>query len=567
MAASDEVLEARNRGLKALALAEKDKAFKVEPVRLKPFQSVKKKTPPSKKEKKLHQDESSVSRSLCFAANLSNKEKIQAFGHEWAEYPNSLFQPDENHPCGYAMRKGNKADYLAALQVSLNYENHVDLPHSEDPTSFCIDMMAFVQQFMDMGSKTFHEMQEKYLKNIISLRPTNCNAVHIIGDSYDAKNTSLKFEERHRRTKTPGTRTYVPHNQVPVPKWKDFIANYENKRNFLQHLQDSWMQETAHIPDGCSVVIEGFYHGPAVMLTRNSVSLLSGLACQQHEEADTRIFVHALYSVNKQGCARVVIRANDTDIIIMGIYHSSRIPDLKELWIQKCVTSANPGVLPTVYIPCNLIAELLNHKYPTIDIQAVILAAYTITGCDTVSYPFRIGKKHALKVALENNDILEPMAAYRKPDTDLTPTAVVVNSARMFYFALYGRTDFSGTLDELRCHLFITKKGDLRCLPCTKDTFEHYLKRSLHQLAIYKRATEPEPLLPDPCQFGRKLEGECLISKMMTKPAKPKIVKTYCKCKNAKCGGNCPCKRAGPECNVACLCSGNPLKCKRFADD
>ena len=104
MAASDEVLEARNRGLKALALAEKDKAFRVEPVRLKPFQSVKKKTPPSKKEKKLHQDESSVSRSLCFAANLSNKEKIEAFGHEWAEYPSSLFQPDENHPCGYAMR-------------------------------------------------------------------------------------------------------------------------------------------------------------------------------------------------------------------------------------------------------------------------------------------------------------------------------------------------------------------------------------------------------------------------------------------------------------------------------
>ena len=159
------------------------------------------------------------------------------------------------------------------------------------------------------------------------------------------------------------------------------------------------------------------------------------------------------------------------------------------------------------------------------------------------------------------------MAAYGKPDTDLTPTAVVVNSARMFYFALYGRTDFSGTLDELRCHLFITKKGNLRCLPCIEDAFEHHLKRGLHQLDIYKWATEPELLLPDPCQFGQKLEGECLISKMMTKPAKPKIVKTYFKCKNAKCGGNCPCKRAGPECNVACLCSGNPPKCKRFADD
>ena len=78
----------------------------------------------------------------------------------------------------------------------------------------------------------------------------------------------------------------------------------------------------------------------------------------------------------------------------------------------------------------------MTKKYPAIDVNAVILAAYTITGCDTVSYPFRIGKKRALKVALENTDILEPLAAYGDPYTDLTPTAAVVNSARFFLLCL-----------------------------------------------------------------------------------------------------------------------------------
>jgi hypothetical protein len=70
-------------------------------------------------------------------------------------------------------------------------------------------MMAFVQQFMDMGSKTFYELQQRYLKKIISIRPQNCNVLHIVGDNYDIKDSSLKFEERQRRLKSPNTRTYL----------------------------------------------------------------------------------------------------------------------------------------------------------------------------------------------------------------------------------------------------------------------------------------------------------------------------------------------------------------------
>ena len=48
------------------------------------------------------------------------------------------------------------------------------------------------------------------------------------------------------------------------------------------------------------------------------------------------------------------------------------------------------------------------------------------------------------------------------------------------------------------------------------------------------------------------------------KISKTYITKTYCKCKNGKCGNKCPCHRAELECNIGCLCSGDPLRCSHF---
>ena len=51
---------------------------------------------------------------------------------------------------------------------------------------------------------------------------------------------------------------------------------------------------------------------------------------------------------------------------------------------------------------------------------------------------------------------------------------------------------------------------------------------------------------------------------LMNNPSKPYTEKPGCKCKNGKCGDKCPCHCAGPECNIGCLCSGDPLKYNRF---
>ena len=147
------------------------------------------------------------------------------------------------------------------------------------------------------------------------------------------------------------------------------------------------------------------------------------------------------------------------------------------------------------------------------------------------------------------------------PSDDLSVKEEIVSSAKIYFFALYGKKDFCGTLDKLRCHLFMRSKSDIRSLPATEDAFHLHLLRALHQIAVCKRAAEMTPVLPVATEFGRTVENGHLYATKMTKYHKPKIVTTYCKCKKGRCRSRCPCKLATVKCTVACMCCGDSDKC------
>ena len=50
-----------------------------------------------------------------------------------------------------------------------------------------------------------------------------------------------------------------------------------------------------------------------------------------HEEADTRIFLHARHAV-EEGKKVLMIKENDTDVVVIAI---SKLPFLQELGLQK----------------------------------------------------------------------------------------------------------------------------------------------------------------------------------------------------------------------------------------
>ena len=58
------------------------------------------------------------------------------------------------------MRKGNKADHLAAIQTVLGsvWIPKDMLPISDNPVLMLVDDMAFIQNFQHLGSSMFSEL-------------------------------------------------------------------------------------------------------------------------------------------------------------------------------------------------------------------------------------------------------------------------------------------------------------------------------------------------------------------------------------------------------------------------
>lgn len=178
-----ELIDARKKGMDALAKTEKDNAKKIYPVKLKRFVEKAKKKPVLRQTMELYKEERAVIRELCFAENLGPKEKAEAFSHKWTRYPSSLSQPDQLHPDKVAMRKGNKSDYgnMIATTMDKDWKAHDELSGDDLRTGYFIGL-TLIQRFQNLGCSTFKELFKRYLDRFLQMRPKQCYIVHVVGD-------------------------------------------------------------------------------------------------------------------------------------------------------------------------------------------------------------------------------------------------------------------------------------------------------------------------------------------------------------------------------------------------
>ena len=127
------------------------------------------------------------------------------------------------------------------------------------------------------------------------------------------------------RLRVTGT-TKTPQN------WRSFLRDDSNKTelfNFLAHkMCDADTTSTIIVTRGDNAIC-------------NKVRSLDAVAPCSHEEADTRVFVHAR-DATSQGSKSITIKANDTDVVIIAV---STMPSLQELGLQKLWIAFGQGVL------------------------------------------------------------------------------------------------------------------------------------------------------------------------------------------------------------------------------
>ena len=296
-------------------------------------------------------------------------------------------------PCALAhtdgsLRKNTKSCLLSVLEECVQALPRLPTINSDEPsTAYVLDGMAAVQMLKTAGARTFKEMGSSYFDGITApLGKNNCVRVDVVFDRYD-KADSIKEGERVRRGAIVGFEVEISGPNTPVPKnWKSFISNPVNKINLQHFLSTMWTEKgKLRLKPGQQLVLAGCFPNPedVRLVVRGNACSLNSLKCD-HEEADTRMMLHA------SNCSyqhpRVVVQSPDTDVAVLCV-HTYESMRCEELWFKT-------GVKDKLrFVPVHTLTEVLGTN-----LCNLLPAFHALTGCDTTSALYQIGKRKGWKV-------------------------------------------------------------------------------------------------------------------------------------------------------------------------
>jgi len=193
-------------------------------------------------------------------------------------------------------------------------------------------------------------------------------------------------KELIRRGSSRALEIQITNKHTAVPKQRGkLINNQNNKVNLSRFFCREWcnLGEYNLLPEQ-ELVIGGGFDDPtdAVVVIRGRTDPLAELR-SDHEEADTRMILHTWHASSTK--ERIIIQSPDTDVAVLAI-HVYQMIQCNEIWLKT-------GVKDKVrFIPVHLIAEKLGRS-----VCAAIPVFHALTGCDSTSGLFQIGKKNGWK--------------------------------------------------------------------------------------------------------------------------------------------------------------------------
>ena len=231
---------------------------------------------------------------------------------------------------------------------------------------------------------------------------------------------------------------------------KKFISSGENKQSLIRFLGDyivKRINQNSSLQEGQSLYLAGLFSNPETvkMLNQNGMLDCSCLANTQ-EDADTRIILHALYSDklyqgnNVQG--RIVVKSPDTDVLVLLVHYFPKMKNTSELWFQTGLITSTKNCRR--YIPVHELCKSLGSV-----VCEILPAAHALTGCDTTSSFFGIGKKSMLKALKETPNQISDLSRIECSCSNIDDS---VDLSRKPISRLY---DPKGKLK--RCHVDLSK--------------------------------------------------------------------------------------------------------------
>ena len=269
-----------------------------------------------------------------------------------------------------------------------------------------------------------------------------------------------------------------------------------------------------------------------------------------HEEADV-IIVNQVVKIAQEHCTSIHVVYDDTDVFVLLIHFYAS----QDIYTNIYMVPTN-----TTRSAVDIGATARQHH----DIVQYLLPLHALTGCDTVSTIYGIGKKKALNVLKQG--IYPPLLGDFEANFDeLEATAV------KFIARCYGSRNV-GSMSEVRLCVWQhkTSKGKsqkfrLPVLPPTSSAFQLHIKRAHFQACLWMSALQADPPTWDSTDYGwmddRANEILLPVSLPTGTLAAPEQVLNLlcCSCTStdACSSRRCTCNKSDIACTIFCKCKMN----------
>ena len=278
------------------------------------------------------------------------------FMHENQTAPPSLSQNG-------SLNIGTKSDLMTVLESDAN------LPGAEPKAdAYIIDGAALMNEKSPGAARTFDDYATDVVIPTLQSYSRKYNRTDKVFDIY--KHGSLKALTRSKRG-TGIRRKVVGASRVPG-SWNNFLRLDVNKTELFEFLANHI--ERTDAPNRI-IVTKG------ENVVSNMTINTEGLSPCTHEEADTRLFIHAKDAAS-EGCKNVIIKSTDTGVVVIGLTLFNDL-NVENRWI------AFGRGKSFRWVPIHEISLSLGPR------ARALTFFHSFTGCDTVSAFRGKGRKSA----------------------------------------------------------------------------------------------------------------------------------------------------------------------------
>ena len=259
----------------------------------------------------------------------------------------------------------------------------------------------------------------------------------------------------------------------------------------------------------CVLICDGTAHKLVSDDQRTSREILHGLTSTQ-EETDSRIILYCKYG-EQQGYKYIRVKSPDTDVFYILLHYAMQIQ-------EACILFETGRGNKKHLLNITALAEELTQEH-----CSALLSLHAFTGCDSTSAFKGKGKVKAVKILQQKPKFSQTFAQIGEA---WSVTEHQVDELEEFTCLLYHWQRIK-KVDELR-YVMLKEKCendtisanvniDMASLPPCRRSLKQHVLRTNFQVAIWKRAHEPTPEIPDPLSGHRWVKQDEMLVPVWTK--------------------------------------------------